>query len=54
MRLTATAFESGGQIPAKYTCDGADASPALAWQGAPAATKSLALIVDDPDAPAGD
>jgi Raf kinase inhibitor-like YbhB/YbcL family protein len=54
MRLTTTAFQPGGDIPAMYTCDGSDASPALAWDGAPAATKTFALIVDDPDAPAGD
>ena len=45
------AFEQGGSIPARYTCDGDDVSPPLAWSGAPAGTKSLALIVDDPDAP---
>lgn len=54
MRLTTTAFPSGGQIPTIHTCDGSDASPALAWDGAPPATKSFALIVDDADAPAGD
>lgn len=53
MRLTATAFQSGGEIPAVHACDGSDASPALAWDGAPRGTKSFALIVDDPDAPAG-
>jgi Raf kinase inhibitor-like YbhB/YbcL family protein len=40
-----------GEIPARYTCDGDDISPRLAWSGAPADTKSFALIVDDPDAP---
>jgi Raf kinase inhibitor-like YbhB/YbcL family protein len=49
--LTSTAFDDGGDIPAQYTCDGADESPPLAWSGAPRNTKSLALIVDDPDAP---
>lgn len=51
MQLTSTAFAAGGQIPAKYTCMGEDVSPPLAWSGAPANTRSLALIVDDPDAP---
>ncbi len=45
------AFEEGGSIPSKYTCDGEDVSPPLQWQGVPAGTRSLALIVDDPDAP---
>jgi Raf kinase inhibitor-like YbhB/YbcL family protein len=44
-------FEPQGAIPAKYTCDGDDSSPALAWSDAPAETKSFALIIDDPDAP---
>ena len=48
-----TAFAEGGSIPKKYTCDGPDVSPALEWSGAPAGTKSLALIADDPDAPVG-
>ena len=49
--LTSTAFTHNGPIPKLYTCQGADKSPALAWSGLPAGTKSLALIVDDPDAP---
>jgi Raf kinase inhibitor-like YbhB/YbcL family protein len=49
--LTSTAFNAGGGIPTKYTCDGDDLSPPLAWRNAPAGTKSFALIVDDPDAP---
>ena len=49
--LRSASFEHEGAIPAKHTCQGADAAPALAWSGAPAATKSFALIVDDPDAP---
>ncbi|HET7677640.1 MAG TPA: YbhB/YbcL family Raf kinase inhibitor-like protein [Candidatus Limnocylindrales bacterium] len=52
-RLTSTAFADGEAIPAKYTCDGADVSPALSWQGAPEGTAALALIVDDADAPKG-
>jgi Raf kinase inhibitor-like YbhB/YbcL family protein len=51
MQLTSTAFQHMGAIPAKYTCDGDDVSPPLAWDGAPNETKSLVLIVDDPDAP---
>jgi Raf kinase inhibitor-like YbhB/YbcL family protein len=46
-------FTSAGRIPDQYTCVGADASPPLAWSGAPAGAKSLVLIVDDPDAPSG-
>ena len=49
--LTSTAFIHNGPIPKLYTCQGKDISPALAWSGVPAGTKSLALIVDDPDAP---
>jgi Raf kinase inhibitor-like YbhB/YbcL family protein len=53
MQLFTPAFENGGMIPAKYTCDGADQSPALEWSGIPENAMSLALIVDDPDAPSG-
>jgi Raf kinase inhibitor-like YbhB/YbcL family protein len=49
--LTSTAFTNGSEIPLIYTCDGKDISPPLAWSGAPPNAKSLALIVDDPDAP---
>ena len=49
--LKSSAFAPGGAIPKRYTCDDANVSPPLAWSGAPAGTKSLALIVDDPDAP---
>jgi len=51
--LKSSAFEHQGAIPSKYTCDGEDISPPLEWSGAPANTKSFALIVDDPDAPIG-
>ncbi len=51
--LKTTAFQSGGEIPRKYTCSGEDVSPALTWNGAPDGTKSFALIADDPDAPVG-
>jgi Raf kinase inhibitor-like YbhB/YbcL family protein len=53
MKISSTAFAPEGSIPAEYTCDGANTSPALSWQGAPAGAKSLALIVEDPDAPRG-
>jgi Raf kinase inhibitor-like YbhB/YbcL family protein len=53
MKLTSSAFAEGGMIPAKYTCDGNDFSPPLAWSDVPAGAKTLALIADDPDAPAG-
>jgi Raf kinase inhibitor-like YbhB/YbcL family protein len=52
-QLNTTAFQGNGFIPKKYTCDGADVSPMLAWNEPPAGTQSFALIVDDPDAPAG-
>ena len=51
MELRSPAFEHQGQIPRTYTCDGDDRSPPLLWTGIPAGTKSLALLVDDPDAP---
>ena len=51
LTLSSAAFSAGQGIPKKYTCEGDDRSPPLAWSGAPAATKSFALIVDDPDAP---
>jgi Raf kinase inhibitor-like YbhB/YbcL family protein len=51
LAITSTAFASNAAIPSLYTCEGKDVSPPLAWSGAPAGTKSLALIVDDPDAP---
>lgn len=53
MQMTSTAFVEGGMIPAKYSCDGQDISPPLAWKDVPAGTKTMALIVDDPDAPRG-
>jgi Raf kinase inhibitor-like YbhB/YbcL family protein len=53
LRIASDAFEDGKPIPNEYTCDGADRSPALHWEGAPERTKALALIVDDPDAPSG-
>src|SRR5438128_1443287 len=53
MKITSSAFQEGGNIPSKFTCDGADISPALRIEGAPAEAKTLLLIVDDPDAPVG-
>ena len=53
IELTSSAFKAGGTIPAKYTCDGKETSPPLAWADVPAGTKSLALLVEDPDAPGG-
>lgn len=51
--LASPAFANGSPIPRRHTCDGADLSPALTWENAPDGTASLALIVDDPDAPRG-
>jgi Raf kinase inhibitor-like YbhB/YbcL family protein len=51
MKLTSTAFAPNGEIPIAYTCEGDDKSPPLAWSDLPPGTKTLALIVDDPDAP---
>ncbi|MFQ5610826.1 MAG: YbhB/YbcL family Raf kinase inhibitor-like protein [Anaerolineae bacterium] len=53
LELTSTAFEPEASIPVKYTCDGQDISPPLAWGEPPPGTQSLALIADDPDAPVG-
>lgn len=53
IHVTSTAFKASGLIPARYTCDGENMSPAVAWDTVPAATKSIALIADDPDAPMG-
>ncbi|HHH13049.1 MAG TPA: YbhB/YbcL family Raf kinase inhibitor-like protein, partial [Thiolapillus brandeum] len=49
--IHSSAFEEGGSIPARYTCDGEDISPPLQWSGVPEGARSLALVVDDPDAP---
>jgi Raf kinase inhibitor-like YbhB/YbcL family protein len=51
LTLSSPAFQHLGAIPRRHTCDGEDVSPPLAWSGAPPGTKSLVLIVDDPDAP---
>lgn len=53
MVLISSAFSDSGPIPKKYTCDGEDISPPLSWEAVPGDAKSLVLICDDPDAPAG-
>ena len=53
IKISSPAFEEGGMIPKKYTCDGIDVSPPLTWTSIPEGTKTLALICDDPDAPMG-
>lgn len=51
LTLISSAFRHNGDIPVRYTCDGNDVSPPLSWSGVPVGTRSLALILDDPDAP---
>ncbi|HEV8578226.1 MAG TPA: YbhB/YbcL family Raf kinase inhibitor-like protein [Thermoanaerobaculia bacterium] len=51
LTLTSADFAPNGEIPSRFTCEGEDVSPGLTWSGVPAAARSLALIVDDPDAP---
>jgi hypothetical protein len=53
LALTSSVFEEGAPIPVRHTCDGEDVSPPLSWSEPPAGTESLALIMDDPDAPMG-
>ena len=53
IKITSSAFEDGGLIPAQYTCDAKDISPPLQWEAVPDATASIAVICDDPDAPMG-
>ena len=52
-KLSSPAFADGADIPVRYTCDGDDVSPRLTWTGTPQGTRSIALIMDDPDAPRG-
>jgi Raf kinase inhibitor-like YbhB/YbcL family protein len=51
MTLVSSAFTEGGAIPRRHTCEGDDLSPALSWSNVPANARTLALVVDDPDAP---
>lgn len=53
IQVSSTAFPSNADIPAKYSCSGDDVQPALSWSGVPSNAQSLALIVEDPDAPGG-
>jgi Raf kinase inhibitor-like YbhB/YbcL family protein len=53
LTVTSNAFASNGQIPVDYSCDGADKSPGITWSSPPDGTKSLVVILDDPDAPSG-
>lgn len=53
LEITSSVFSEGEMIPTRYTCDGPDVSPDLAWGGVPDTAQSLALICDDPDAPMG-
>jgi Raf kinase inhibitor-like YbhB/YbcL family protein len=53
MQFASSAFQNGGEIPRKHTCDAEDVSPALKWEKAPTGAGAFALIADDPDAPAG-
>ena len=53
LSLTSDAFQDGKPIPAQYTCDGANQTPALQWSDPPEGTRSFAIVIDDPDAPSG-
>jgi Raf kinase inhibitor-like YbhB/YbcL family protein len=53
LEITSGAFDHGGSIPPRHSCEGENVSPPLSWAGVPDGTRSLALIVDDPDAPVG-
>jgi len=51
IEFSSPAFDDGDAIPQQYTCDGDDLSPPLRWSGVPAGTRSIAIVLDDPDAP---
>jgi len=53
LTVTSSAFEAGSAIPSEYTCDGAEKSPPLSWSNVPSSAKSIAILVEDPDAPKG-
>ncbi len=53
LKITSSSFHADDRIPARFTCEGADVSPALSWNDPPAGTRSFALVVNDPDAPSG-
>jgi len=53
LKLTSTAFKEGEPIPRQYTCNGVNVSPSLEWSGVPKSAKTVVIIADDPDAPAG-
>jgi len=53
IKITSSAFQEGGNVPSKFTCEGSDTSPPLQITGIPSQAKSLVLIADDPDAPSG-
>jgi Raf kinase inhibitor-like YbhB/YbcL family protein len=53
MRVTSPALEDGGTVPERFTCDGADTAPPLAWAGEPGGTRAFAVVMEDPDAPGG-
>jgi Raf kinase inhibitor-like YbhB/YbcL family protein len=54
LTVRSTAFAAGGAIPAQYSCESAGALPPLQWSGVPDGTRSIAVVIDDPDAPRGD
>ena len=53
IKVTSSAFDNGGKIPSEYTCEGKSVAPPLSWSSVPANTKSIAVLVEDPDAPGG-